>query len=110
MDKKQAVQILKAFLSDAEQIVDLSLAILYGSVVSGRQHTYSDIDVALFVNLDADTNLIEVEKQLFKLRRRYDTRIEPSVFRASDLNDVDQAHFIREIQRTGEVIFSSDSK
>lgn len=55
---------------------------LFGSYAKGTFHQDSDIDIAIVFDELADTFDMQVE--LMKLRRRFDTRIEPHPFSESD--------------------------
>jgi predicted nucleotidyltransferase len=71
---------------------------LFGSYAKGIPHKDSDIDVALIVeHLDENYNFLEIEPQLWRLKRQVDYRIEPHVI----ARDTDYAGFLDEIQRTG---------
>ncbi len=57
---------------------------LFGSYVKGTAHLNSDIDVAVVFDSLADPFDMQVE--LMKARRKFDTRIEPHPFSEADFN------------------------
>jgi len=59
-------------------------AYVFGSHVKGSAHVDSDIDIAVI--FDEINDSFELQVELMKIRRKYDSRIEPHVFRVSDFN------------------------
>ncbi len=57
---------------------------LFGSYAKGTWNANSDIDLAIIFDKVADAFDMQVE--LMKLRRKFDTRIEPHPFVESDFN------------------------
>ncbi len=57
---------------------------IFGSYVKGSAHVDSDIDIAVIFDDIKDS--FELQVELMKIRRRYDSRIEPHVFRSTDFN------------------------
>ena len=55
---------------------------LFGSYARGSANSDSDIDIAVVFDEVADT--FDLQVQLMKIRRQYDSRIEPHVFRSAD--------------------------
>ncbi len=55
---------------------------LFGSYAKGSIHEDSDIDLAIIFGDLSDS--FDMQVQLMKLRRKFDTRIEPHAFRESD--------------------------
>jgi len=58
---------------------------LFGSYARGLADNESDIDIAVVFDELEDT--FDMQLRLMKLRREYDLRIEPHVFRSSDLDE-----------------------
>ena len=63
---------------------DLKTAYLFGSYAKNRITIDSDIDVAVIYKKLSD--VFDMQVHLMKLRRNFDTRIEPHVFRESDFD------------------------
>ncbi|MGB5155808.1 MAG: nucleotidyltransferase domain-containing protein [Desulfobacterales bacterium] len=57
---------------------------LFGSYANGTITADSDIDLAIVFDSLADT--FDMQVLLMKLRRKFDTKIEPHAFRDSDFN------------------------
>ena len=74
---------------------------LYGSHANGTSSDQSDIDLAIFLDLD-DLDGFEEDALLMKLRRKVDLSIEPHAFARSDLDQTNP--YIEEIITTGERI------
>ncbi len=76
---------------------DLTKVYMFGSFAKGSAGRDSDIDLAMVFDEVADT--FDRQVQLMKIRRQYDARIEPHVFRAADF---DKSHpLAEEILLTG---------
>lgn len=85
MDKNQAYEIARkyaAFIKESEKGV--KKVYLFGSYAKGAFDEDSDIDVAIV--FDALANTFDMQVELMKLRRKFDTRIEPHPFREEDFN------------------------
>jgi len=99
MDKKAAFKIAKDYISFLIKQKDLNIvkAYLFGSYAKGKSHEDSDIDLAIILkNLKDD---FEMQVKLMKLRRKFDTSIEPHPF---DEKDFDLTNpFAYEIMKTG---------
>lgn len=59
-------------------------AYLFGSYAKGTEGLDSDIDVAII--FDDFTDAFDMRVDLMKLRRKFDTKIEPHPFRKADFN------------------------
>jgi uncharacterized protein len=86
MDKRKAPEIAVKYINFLrKEKPKIKRAFLFGSYARGMQNDDSDMDLAIvFDNID-DTFDLQVE--LMKLRRRFDTRIEPHVFLESEFNN-----------------------
>lgn len=71
---------------------------LYGSYAKGTYTEHSDIDLAIFLDLN-ELDGFEEDALLMKLRRKVDLRIEPHVFARIDYDQSDP--LVKEIIRTG---------
>lgn len=63
---------------------DLKKVYMFGSFAKGSAGRDSDIDLAMVFGDVAD--IFDRQVQLMKIRRQYDARIEPHVFRLADFN------------------------
>jgi len=80
-----------------EEFSDLRKVYIFGSYTKGSAGTDSDIDIAVVFDKVADS--FDLHVQLMKIRRHYDSRIEPHVFRAADFDGSNP--LVREIISTG---------
>jgi len=67
-----------------ETYADLRKAYVFGSYAKGTAGSDSDIDIA--VVFDSVTDSFDLQIQLMKIRRQYDSRIEPHVFQTDDFD------------------------
>lgn len=83
MDKETASQIARKYIEFIKKKdPNVKKAYIFGSYIKGTITEDSDIDLAIiFKNL---TDTFDMQVQLMKLRRKFDTRIEPHAFRESD--------------------------
>lgn len=81
MDKRDALTIAHAYADAVRSKYDYAKIILFGSYAKGDYHRDSDIDVAVI--LKDYSNLMDVQLDLMRLRRKIDSRIEPHPFRES---------------------------
>ena len=63
---------------------DLKKVYMFGSFARGAEGRDSDIDLAMVFGEVED--VFDRQVQLMKIRRQYDTRIEPHVFRVADFD------------------------
>jgi len=70
---------------------------LFGSFAKGKEREESDIDVAIILNNMSD--FFATQRQLMKLRRSVDLRIEPHPINEKDFNNMNP--FASEIRQTG---------
>lgn len=75
-------------------------AFMFGSFAKGTNHEDSDIDVAVVVKNAPD--IIDIQIDMMKLRRRIDLRIEPHPFSVSDFNSDNPV--VNEILKSGILI------
>lgn len=82
MDKTDALNIARRYASTLRANFDYIRIILFGSYVKGNYNDDSDIDIA--VVFKDYSNLIDIQLELMRLRRKIDSRIEPHPFRESE--------------------------
>jgi predicted nucleotidyltransferase len=102
MDKKEASEVARRYVDFVRnKNPNMKKAYLFGSYAKGIVKADSDIDLAIIFENLSDT--FDMQVQLMKLRRKFDTRIEPHAFRESDF-DISNP-LAKEILTTGLEIF-----
>jgi uncharacterized protein len=98
MDKQKASRIANQYIKFVKSMnPDVTRAYIFGSYAKGGIREDSDIDLAIvFKNL---SDLFDMQVTLMKLRRQFDTRIEPHPFRESDFQTSNP--LANEILKTG---------
>jgi len=98
MDQKKDREMIKKYINFLrENDFDIEKVYLFGSYAKGMVTEDSDIDLAVVFKELSDG--FDVQVQLMKLRRKFDTRIEPHPFKESDFNPSNP--LAREILDTG---------
>lgn len=82
MDKADAVKIAERYADAVKANYSFIRIILFGSYAKGNFNDDSDIDIAI-VFKDYG-NLMDMQLELMRLRRKIDSRIEPHPFRESE--------------------------
>jgi predicted nucleotidyltransferase len=82
MDKTDALNIAQRYASAVKANYEYIRIILFGSYARGSYNDDSDIDIA--VVFKDYSNLIDMQLELMRLRRKIDSRIEPHPFRESE--------------------------
>ena len=101
MDKKKASEVARRYVDFIKnKNPNMKKAYLFGSYAKGIVKSDSDIDLAIVFENLSDT--FDMQVQLMKLRRKFDTRIEPHAFRESDF-DISNP-LAKEILTTGQEI------
>jgi predicted nucleotidyltransferase len=97
MDKREAVMAAQRYVNTVNGKYPLCRALVFGSYVKGKQHSGSDIDVAVVMR--QINNLFDTQVDLLQLRSDDDLQIEPHPFRESDFDSDDP--FVYEILKDG---------
>jgi predicted nucleotidyltransferase len=98
MDKQTASRIAKKYINFVKNMnPDVTDAYIFGSCAKGTIREDSDIDLAIIFRNLSDS--FDMQATLMKLRRQFDTRIEPHPFRESDFNISNP--LVNEILKTG---------
>ena len=84
MDKADAISIAKRYANAVKGNYEFIKLILFGSYAKGNFTEDSDIDIAIVFS--DYNNLIDMQLELMRLRRKIDSRIEPHPFRERDFN------------------------
>jgi predicted nucleotidyltransferase len=100
MDKRTAYEIAGKYVESISSKYQISQAFLFGSFAKGTFHDDSDIDVAIIVENVED--IIDVQIDMMKLRRKIDLRIEPHPIMKSDFDYNDPLSF--EVLKYGIII------
>lgn len=102
MDKRTAIKIIKKYIKFLqENNYEIQKAYIFGSYAKGNYDDNSDIDLAIILkNLK---NGFKIQVDLMKIRRKFDTRIEPHPFDEKDFNS--SSPLVNEILNTGIKVF-----
>lgn len=96
MDKREAIDIVKAYKQLLMEHYHFESMYLFGSYARGTYRENSDIDVAIIVDR-VEGDYFSVNPVLWKLRRQIDDRIEPIIIE----KDFDDSDFLSEIEKYG---------
>src|SRR4030042_5325852 len=96
MDKREAINIVKAYRHLLKDYLQFDHVYLFGSYAKDSYKDHSDIDVAIVVDR-IEGDYFSVNPLLWKLRRQIDDRIEPILIE----KDFDDADFLGQIQKYG---------
>jgi predicted nucleotidyltransferase len=84
MDKAEALKIAQKYALEVESKFHYIKIILFGSYAKGNFNDESDIDIAIV--FEDYNNLLDMQLELMRLRRKIDSRIEPHPFRKKDFD------------------------
>jgi uncharacterized protein len=82
MDKTEALNIAQKYAGVVKANYNCIKIILFGSYAKGNYNDDSDIDIAVVIK--DYNNLMDMQLDLMRLRRKIDSRIEPHPFRESE--------------------------
>lgn len=82
MNKADAINIAQRYAGAVKANYNYIKIILFGSYAKGNYNDDSDIDIAVIFK--DYSNLIDMQLELMRLRRKIDSRIEPHPFRESE--------------------------
>jgi uncharacterized protein len=97
MVNQRVIETVKRYIMIIPKDFGLKKAYLFGSFAKGNEKEESDIDIALV--LENMPDFFYAQKQLMKLRRKIDLRIEPHPIKEQDFNSLNP--FAYEIEKTG---------
>ena len=96
---------IRRFIEEAKKSLNISSVILYGSHVSGKAGTWSDIDIAVISNDFKDVNfhqrLVELGKIAWNAKT---TEIEALGFTEEEYKNATEIDFIWEIKKSGRIV------
>lgn len=99
---------INTYVSSLTRALQVDKIILFGSYANGKPHKYSDIDIAL-ISPDLDPTIPTVFHNIEVAKRAnlYDPDIQLFAFPAQTFKEEKgvQRSFIREIKKTGKVIY-----
>jgi predicted nucleotidyltransferase len=103
------IEIVRNYAKEIEQHgVHLRMVILYGSFAKGKQHEWSDIDVALVADDFTGFGFLDMNRFTdISIRKPY-IRIEAKTYPTEYFRSGDP--FINEIKKTGIIIFNRTTK
>jgi uncharacterized protein len=82
MDRAKAINLARQFVSELSKKYHCERIYLFGSYAKGTFTEESDIDIAVI--LKEFNNVLDMQLELMRLRRKIDSRIEPHPFREKD--------------------------
>ncbi len=97
MVNQRVIETVKQYIMIIPKDFGVKRAYLFGSFAKGKEKENSDIDIALV--LENMPDFFSAQKQLMKLRRKIDLRIEPHPIKEQDFNPLNP--FAYEIEQTG---------
>jgi uncharacterized protein len=97
MDKGKAIEIARSYINSLKNRYQIKNAILFGSYAKGTNREDSDIDIAIILSQVSD--IIDIQIEMMKLRRKIDLRIEPHPFDELDFNSTNPV--VNEILKYG---------
>ena len=96
MVNRRVIDTVKQYIMIIPKDFGVKKAYLFGSFAKGSEKEGSDIDIALV--LENMPDFFYAQKQLMKLRRKIDLRIEPHPIKEQDFNSLNP--FAYEIEKT----------
>ena len=97
MANQRIIETVRQYIMSIPKEFGVKKAYLFGSCAKGSENEGSDIDIALV--LENMPDFFYTQKQLMKLRRKIDLRIEPHPIKEQDFNSLNP--FAYEIKKTG---------
>ena len=97
MVNQKVIDTVKQYIMIIPKELGVKKVYLFGSFAKGIDREESDIDIALV--LENMPDFFSAQKQLMRLRRKIDLRIEPHPIKEQDFNSLNP--FAYEIEKTG---------
>ena len=97
MVNQRVIDTVKQYVMIIPKDFGVKKVYLFGSFAKGKEKEESDIDIALI--LENMPDFFYAQKQLMKLRRKIDLRIEPHPIKEQDFNSLNP--FAYEVEKTG---------
>jgi len=96
MDKKAVIKIVENYANEIKKDFSPKKIYLYGSFAKGHATEDSDIDVALVYD-EFNKDYLNSLTELYRIRRNFDTRIEPVILESK----YDPTGFLQHVINTG---------
>ena len=100
-------EVVRSIVSQLEPKVRVSKVILFGSYASGTSRKWSDIDIAIVSPSFSSMPIWRRQELLAESLSQADVRLSPMAYSPEEL--VHPTPFLREIIRTGRVVYQSPS-
>nr|WP_312576574.1 nucleotidyltransferase domain-containing protein [Sedimentibacter sp.] len=92
-------EIIKDYVMKLSKVIPVEKVILFGSYANGKQHKYSDVDIAIFSDYFKDIKRVDGIYFLLLNAMDYDIDLEPQPFTLDEYNE--PVGIVSEIIRTG---------
>ena len=99
--------IIQSVVDELNGEVPVIKVILFGSYASGRERPWSDIDIAIVSPSFSQVPLWRRQERLAELLPGADVRLSPLAYSPQEL--AQPTPFLREIMRTGKVVYQAPS-
>ena len=100
-------QAIDEFIQLLQKGIRVEAVILYGSYAHGKPHQWSDIDLAVISPDFEDVSMPERQRMISKLTFRRPPDIAPIGYPSSEYHSPGRHSFLREIIRTGRVVYQA---
>lgn len=84
-----------------EQMAPVRAVYVFGSFVEGRQHPYSDLDIAVFLDGVDDWDMRRRARAMFQVQKQVGLDVETHLFSARALERPDEGSFASHIMHHG---------
>ncbi len=102
---------IRGFIDALEKQIRVEAVVLYGSYAGGQPHEWSDIDLAVISPDFEGMPVNERQSVIASLAwRDTDLRIEPIGYPSSEYHNPGPHSFLREIIRTGRVVYEAPAE
>ena len=103
-------QAIHEFVCLLEKGIRVEATLLYGSYANGEPHEWSDIDVAVISPDFEDVPLPDRQRMISRLSVDRDRDIEPIGYPPSEYKNPGRHSFLREIVRSGRVVYEASAE
>ena len=103
-------QVIDDFIRLLEKGIRVEAIILYGSYAEGKPREWSDIDLAVISPDFEGLSLPERQRTISRLTLNRDRSIEPIGYPSSEYRNPGRHSFLREIIRTGRVVYEAPAE